>query len=261
MKAIDVEELKIIQLEILDYVDDFCKHHGIKYSLSGGTLIGAIRHHGFIPWDDDIDIQLLREDYDLFIEEWNKYEHPYVFHNVETKSNKGTAYGKISNPKTIMKDGDTIQMGVNIDVFPIDKVIDMDDFYKRHAKILNLYFYHWRVSRQWKWNFKILIWKFWGMIFCPAYYERKINSLAKKYQGKEAPFLFEMIAGRGYKNPWPLDAFRATVDVSFENKRYQALIGYHEYLTATFGNYMQLPPEEKQVSHHRFEAWWKEYPK
>ena len=72
MKQIDIEEIRKIQVSILSYVHDFCKKNYIRYSLSGGTLLGAVRHKGYIPWDDDIDIMMPRPDYERFVNEFNE---------------------------------------------------------------------------------------------------------------------------------------------------------------------------------------------
>ena len=71
MKEIGIDELKKLQVEMLVLIDEFCQHNNIRYSLSSGTLIGAVRHKGYIPWDDDIDIMMPREDYDRFVSTFN----------------------------------------------------------------------------------------------------------------------------------------------------------------------------------------------
>ena len=129
MVELTLDELKATQLKIMDYVDAFCRENGIKYSLDGGTLLGAIRHKGFIPWDDDIDILMTRDEYNRFTEKWNSTsEHPYVLSNEETGNSYGYPFGKVHDPKTVTFVGPIERTGVFIDVFPIDKVIDDNDF-------------------------------------------------------------------------------------------------------------------------------------
>jgi lipopolysaccharide cholinephosphotransferase len=255
-KVITGKEQKALLIELLDYVHNFCLAHNIKYSLCGGTLLGAIRHKGFIPWDDDIDIQLLRDDYNRLIEDWNKESHPYIFHNIES-GNTQYAYGKISNPKTIVKDGNNWLMGVNIDVFPIDKVIDIDDFRRRHAAVMKRYVYLWRIMRPFKWNVKIIFWKIIRMFKNEQDIIREIDNIAKSNNDRESDYVFEMVAGRLYKEPCPSKVFEEMIQVEFENKKYFAVKGYDQYLSSCYGNYMQLPPKEKRVSHHSIEAYWK----
>ena len=140
MRAISQEELKELQMGILDYVDAFCKENDIKYTLSGGTLLGAVRHGGYIPWDDDIDIQMLRDEYNRFTDIWNrtKDKHPYEFVSIESGNGIGYVFGKIHNPKTITYVRGLKRTGVYIDVFPVDKVIDEKDFRRRRNIIMKL---------------------------------------------------------------------------------------------------------------------------
>lgn len=261
-KEIHIDELKGLQLEILDYVDHFCRTHNIKYSLCGGTMLGAIRHGGYIPWDDDIDIQLMRAEYDKLIEVWNRYEHPYVFHTLKYGNSCGFAFGKISNPKTVMVDVGQSYMGVNIDVFPIDDVIDESDFQTRRHKVMRLYDMEERKRRYYKNISFIKLAKkyFWKFVLC--YRSRlsiaeEISNIAQMNNGKNAKYIFEIIDGRGYKSYYPKSVSDTYTDVTFENKKYMAFRDYDKYLTSIFGDYMELPPVEKRVSHHEFEAYWK----
>ena len=103
MREIKTEELRELQMQIMDYVDIFCREHGIRYTISGGTLLGAIRHGGYIPWDDDFDIQMLREEYKRFTKLWNQEENtfPYELINMESGNNMGYPFGKVHDKRTI----------------------------------------------------------------------------------------------------------------------------------------------------------------
>ena len=257
-RIINNQELRLLQIEILDYVHNFCKSNNIKYSLACGTLLGAVRHKGYIPWDDDIDVQLLREDYNKFIQLWTKKNnHPYQLLSLETTQKWVMAYSKICNPNTIMRDGNYNFYGINIDIYPIDSVIDHNDFIERHNKIMLLYDKQSICTRVYKeWWKKIL-----NQIYCFPYtthnIAKKINNIAKSKNNKENIYIFEMVAGRTYKNFFLKENFNDVVEVEFEGKKYSALKGWNEYLTSCYNNYMQLPPKEKQISHHNTEAYWK----
>lgn len=255
MRKIEIEELKELQMQILDYVDAFCREHNIKYTLSGGTLLGAIRHGGFIPWDDDIDIQMLRSEYIRFTELWNKYGHHSVYElvNVESGNNMGYPFGKIHNVETVTYIGRFERTGVFIDVFPMDEVCNEHDFRNRRKTIKNLYkkrsmVFH--VLRRFP-SFRFLL-----KMYCRI--AARINEVAQNKEGyKTAVFAYEMTSGLLCKTLIPKQVFESYFDIPFENRTYMAVRDYDTYLACTFGNYMQLPPKEKQVSSHEFNAYWK----
>lgn len=263
LKEITIDELKDIQLEILDYVDSFCQKHNIMYSLACGTLLGAIRHKGFIPWDDDIDIQMLRPDYEKFITLFKKEQHERFY--IQTKSDYvDIPYAKVSTNDTVLIEEHSRNItGVNIDLFPIDGVKDLKDFNKRHKKVLRLY--QWYSIKNFEYSrcpslfakLKLAIKKLLLFGMSNTDIQTKIENIAQKYSIEECDYLFEMVAGRIYKNPFHKDAFTSTFNTPFEDKEYHALNGYDEYLKACYGDYMKLPPKEKQVTHHNFKAYWK----
>ena len=119
MKEIKNDELRTIQLDILQNVHDFCMKHDIKYTLAYGTLLGAVRHGGYIPWDDDIDIAMLRPDYERFMQEYKN--DIYKFTECRLDKDVHIGFGKVEDTRTIViEGGNTKNLGVSIDVFPID---------------------------------------------------------------------------------------------------------------------------------------------
>ena len=265
LKEITRNELKQIQLNILDYVNDFCEEHNIMYSLACGTLLGAIRHKGFIPWDDDIDIQMLRPDYERFIQLIRKNENRlYSIRTFEDKLE--ISFAKvIATNTTLTETYSRSTFGVYIDIFPIDGVKSKKDFKKRHKQVMREYYKYNIVKSDYsskqtiKSKIKLAILK---ILYCQTSPEKIINkiiSIAQKEKVNECVYLFEMVAGRLYKEPFSRKAFSRTIKVPFENKYYPVLAGYDEYLRACYGkDYMQVPPKEKQISHHDFKAYWKE---
>lgn len=267
MKEIQIEELRELQMQILDYVDAFCRKHDIKYTISGGTLLGAVRHGGFIPWDDDIDIQMLRSEYEKFTIIWNQHknEHSYFeLVNIESGNSMGYPFGKIHDTRTISYNRGLERTGVFIDLFPVDKVRDLEDFYVRHkaqAKALKARYASllWIISKRYNIGYKA---KLKAFIMKPrlSYNEiaEQINNRSKIYNEENCPLVFEMVCGMKCKQPIPIQVFRSYADISFEDRIYMAVKDYDTYLTNTFGDYMTPPPVSKQVKSHHFIAYWRD---
>lgn len=123
-KEVTFEESKRIQLDVLLYFDDYCKRNGLHYSLGEGTLIGAVRHKGFIPWDDDIDVLMLRADYDKFV---NTYKGKYRLISPRTEKHWLFCHSRLADERTIVEWNSPYEIcnhGLWIGVFPIDNYPD-----------------------------------------------------------------------------------------------------------------------------------------
>lgn len=264
MKQILLDELKELQMQILDYVDKFCRQNGIKYTISGGTLLGAVRHGGFIPWDDDIDIQMLRSEYVRFARLWKESDenHPYELISIESGNNMGYPFAKVSIPQTVALVSGVKRTGVFIDVFPVDKVCDLRDFRQRHNKAL-FYYRMQMLNFAWKRrkNAKLSLMKVPAAWFCSLLSRNslaeRINKIAQKKENLDCQYCFEMVAGTINKKPIPFKVFETYEDIPFENRKYMAVKDYDTYLKSTFGDYMKLPPEEKRVGHNSNFYYWR----
>ena len=127
MKQItDINQLRGIQIGILDDVHRFCEAHGLTYFLSSGTLIGAVRHKGYIPWDDDIDIYMPRNDYEQFLQTYCDETGHYRVINPQTEPHYYYTFAKVVDLHTLMVEKETegYQIGVYMDIFPVDYVSD-----------------------------------------------------------------------------------------------------------------------------------------
>lgn len=268
MKQIDsVDELKSIQLNILLKVHQFCVENNIKYSLADGTLLGAVRHKGYIPWDDDIDICMCRDDYKRFIKEFpDVYQDEVSVVSMERDAQWAYPFAKAYDVRTVLKEETTNnrpEIGVNIDVFPLDDVPSGNDFVKYNMRRKKMFLFFrtkalkWRKGRGLKKNLSMFLIK---LLLCPFTFRRLsgiMNRYGQKYNEKGCSWLFECCLGMINKGPFPKHAFNDTIDMSFEGHLLKVMKGYHDCLTSSYGNYMQMPPEEKRVTHHAFKAHWR----
>lgn len=265
MREIKLEELKKIQIEILDEVHHFCEENRITYFLSSGTLLGAVRHKGYIPWDDDIDIYMPRDSYEHFLRSFPKSDDTYGIISLTSDSRCILPYAKVENRKTRLIEtvDNPMEVGVNIDVFPVDGVPDnMRNRRKYFAAIQRLR--NKMVIKSVSVNFRrrgiikngILIL---GKILLLNTTSRSLAERLDNFIDKNninSDYVCNLVLGNGIKSCFSRTCIEQTVDIMFEGKLYKTMKGFDEYLRCTYGDYMVLPPEDRRVSHHQFEAYW-----
>lgn len=264
MEELTLKKLREIQLSILKEVAAFCDNHGINYFLCGGTLLGAIRHKGYIPWDDDIDIMLPRPDYEKLLIHFKSED--LVLHSSKRDDNFINPFVKISDKRTILieniSNGNNI--GVNIDVFPIDGFPEGQDEMKNHIrkigrlrKILSLQSLKYRSERSFFKNITVIFTKPFVLLLSPKKISERIEQEAIKYSFDHSKKAGIAVWGYGDKEVCPKKAFVDNIVVSFEGINFKAPLNYDLYLSTVYGNYMELPPENKRISHHDFKAYLK----
>lgn len=259
MQEIEFENYKKICIEILKEFNKICKENNLKYSLAYGTLIGAVRHKGFIPWDDDIDVVMPREDYEKLMElhyNSNKYE---------IKSYRYTKkyyyiFAKMIDKETVLIEENRCEknMGAFIDIFPMDcynleekniiakkaiKIKKVSDFIgampdkNKNKKIK--YFFKIIVKNSIKPYRKILL--------------KMLEAMVKSEKGKLCTNL--VYSTKVYE--FNYNMFDNLIDMEFDNIKAKVTGDYHNYLTTIYGDYMKFPPKEEQIPHHRFKAYLK----
>lgn len=267
-RIIHIEEVKRIQLDILSALDEFCRSNNIQYTIIDGTLLGAVRHGGYIPWDDDIDVAMERKNYDLFIQLFpSLYEGKYKLASLECDKQWDRAYGCMYDDRTklVYRNNSSVATGILIDIFPIDEVPDSEVEWERLKK--KILFYNklsalksstsFRVSQSVIKNIFAGILK----ILLKPISKRKVaewhDRMARSYNGKGYRCGYETTFGLGALKRFKLADLRETIVYSFEDRFFRGIKNYHSVLTDIYGDYMKLPPEEKRISHHSFEAYWK----
>ena len=265
MRELNIDEIRSIQLEILKKVSEYCDDNNLRYSLAYGTLIGAIRHKGYIPWDDDIDIVMPRPDYERFIKSFNTYATDYKVHVTGLNSNFIYTFAKVSYNKSILIEDIEVkyEIGINIDVFPIDGVPSIDNptmkkqnFYRNLASFKTIKI---NSDRNIIKNIVLIL----GKILLSWLSLKRINlkmiDNSKKYSFENEEYCCNISTGFTEDKAIPKRYLEDFIDCFFENQKFKASKFYDEWLKSYYGDYMKLPPREKQVSHHRYKAYMKEY--
>lgn len=269
MEQITSEELKQIALKVLCQVRDICASQGIRYYLDGGTLLGAVRHKGFIPWDDDIDICMPRPDYDRFIEYCKNNETPFGVASIEIDDRFTELYAKaydkdtVCHEKYVNRKG--AEYGVYIDIFPVDGLGDSDAealklLHKSRYKRSLLTAANWQKyfkSKTRKWYVEPVRFVFYLLSRCVNTKKlvKKINKIYRSKDFDSSKKVGVVCGCYGDREVMNRDIYDESVELVFENETFTAMGKYDEFLTNLYGDYMQLPPIEKRVTHHTFTAY------
>ena len=251
-----LRRIQLAELEILDQIHEFCKKNGLRYSLAYGTLIGAVRHGGFIPWDDDIDIVMPREDYNKLLSIWPKEANPqFLLQNKNTHTDFNQNFTKIRKDHTAFLQFEfekkaTYPTGFFVDIFPGDRIAPQG--VKRRFQYFNcaislLYSREGVTSKKDTLPEKVLM-------KVPRALRLKIRNWCdrniQKWNNTEHQYFFPstILDAKVY---YPADLFDNMSEIMFAGKKYMCVRDYDTFLRLYYGDYMQLPPEEKRVlTHH-----------
>lgn len=260
MSEEDFRNLQLKELNILLYFDDFCKRYDLRYYLAGGTLIGALRHKGFIPWDEDIDVHMPRPDYEKLVQLWEqcadtkryslcRTDHEQNFHqHAITIMDNDTTYIMRRNQK------ENIPQGILLDIMPLDGCPE--------SKI-----------KEWIQLFWAILFAIYNVQRLPenqgGFWMRKGTELAlmviqkpswryhiwkraekemSKYDFDLSPYVKELVAPlKSMMFRYPRIHFTETSYISFEGYRFPVQFYYKDYLENVYGNYMELPPQQERT--------------
>ncbi|MCH5174675.1 MAG: LicD family protein [Prevotellaceae bacterium] len=276
MREMTTKEVQQVSLDILKNVHEFCVKNGIRYSLSGGTLLGAIRHNGFIPWDDDIDIQLPRPDYDKLVQTYTSNKGYKMFcHDTKEGKEKNVmfSHARVCDMTRTMVDTGirpwvSEEVGVWIDILPCDGLpSDSQKAYKHIKKsqkaLHKAYWYGVRLS-SWT-NIK----KGRTLVEKIKFGIKKIGSLLIRhdpfieirhirrmydYNVSEYFFATPHYGIREWQPKKNMESFELH---KFEDAEFYVMSGYDANLKSLFGDYMKLPPENERETHNFNKYYWK----
>lgn len=265
MKELSLQELKDIEFDMLKMFDAFCRKNGITYYLAYGTLLGAIRYKGFIPWDDDVDVLVPRADYNRLLNLFQDDE-TYRLFAFEKDDNYLYPFAKICNMTTRKVESgydNGVELGVDIDIFPLDAWDDDLEKAKKEARYIKKNMFYLGLTKLKKPDSHNPLKRFAKgivMAFCKMlgsrYYIKKILRATCKegqegnnYKGCKAWCVY------GERGINPAEAFAEAIEIEFEGEKFFAPVGYDAYLTCLYGDYLPEPPKEKQKTHHTFKAY------
>ena len=252
-----LDKLHEVELEILDKFHKICKDNNLTYFLTGGTMLGAVRHSGFIPWDDDIDVGMPREDYDKFIKIAPKaLGDKYVIDCFEYNKNYYLPFAKIKKNNTIFDEGffddRCIHKGIFIDIIPFENVDKINLSLRIRAtivkNILDTMFYKLKIRKLKNTR------RPWLVLLLSVFSKKMLMKIQHYYQTKcknnNSKYINALGGSYNYLKETNLRSdIIPSKEILFENKKYYGMNKPDIYLSKLFGNYMELPPPDKRVNH------------
>ena len=263
---VSVRQVQNVEYEILLEFDRICKKNNIPYQLFAGTLLGAVRHHDFIPWDDDIDVCMLRNDYERFVKICpNELSKGYFFQTNSTDPQSVVQFAKIRKDGTVFENSvDNLpdsHTGIWLDVFPLDATKPGTFSEKiQYAEVTILYSMITSTVKnrvrfcKSKWK-KLVRFLFYGLmkVVSKRRIENRLFKVMTRYNNKDTGYVGNYANGTGWSyraHVRKTEGFYDTIEMEFHGGLFPIPKNYDKVLTDTYGDYMQFPPEEKRTPTH-----------
>lgn len=268
MKELTAREVQLGELSVLKKLDEICRAQNLKYFLFYGTLLGAVRHQGFIPWDDDVDVAMPREDYEKLLRYLFDHARELLpYKAMSHRNNKDYIY-------PICRFCDTryhvdyqgaaeYGLGLFVDIYPFDGYGNTERekaaLYRKNWLLNRLAFQAGMKSFQksgtagWRTPIKFLIYRYAKLLGCPRLLE-KMDRDARKRSFREDKFV-DCVVWMPTPNGYPRELFDETAYIRFEDQDFPVPAQYDRLLTLRYGDYMRLPPEEQRIAHHCYTAY------
>ena len=265
-----VEEIQEILFESLCYFDDFCSKHGIQYFLSNGTLLGAVKYGRFIPWDDDVDVLLPRNEYNKLVSMPEINNGKYRLLCSEQFPEWRRPYSKLSYEYTVVNEGNCdfgMDFGVSVDIFPIDNwnplypIAWLEAFCGELSKRMLVCsvggeFYTKKTGIK---RFILhTIWHFGKKIGYQSLLKKINNSVKRGAKYKNKYMGCRAWVCHSFKEVLPAAVFEKNDNILFCNRSFPVPIGYKKYLDNLYGDWKKELPAEEQHSNHEIKVWWKD---
>ena len=263
-RKLDETEIKELELGVMDYIHRLCQKENINYSLAYGTLLGAVRHKGYIPWDDDIDISLKRDEYDKLYQAVLRDNDPiYKVASWENDARYPYPFYRVYDARTVYENNyieNDIDLGICVDVFPFDYYADVNkemvklDTYRR-LSVYTLYGIHSKSA-----GLKNIVRYLLILVFRLTRvktWNKKMNLLSM--QAKDSDSIDYLMENKRTSTKFEKTLLDKVMDSPFEDRTYKIPEAFHQILSAIYGDdFMEIPPVEKRVKHDDFLAYIKE---
>ncbi len=245
-KKLSIAESREIQLNMLKEFDSFCRSKGLRYSLAYGTLLGAIRHKGFIPWDDDMDIIMPQPDLEVLKKELKSDTIKYL--DIDTYPLYDFSFPRICDPSTYNQIGRVKSYGLNFDLYPVvgcsNEKDEIEAFLNKGTKKRNRLLQFQRIRNGLSRRFPIKTIPFFGSLV------RSVRDYACSYPYSYSNVYYHHGGPFKWYEIFFFDVFDPLIEVEFEGSKFLATGRYDDYLTQIYGDYMTPPPEDKRVFYH-----------
>ena len=263
-RQLNEEEIKEVELGVMDYIHNLCQKENINYSLAYGTLLGAVRHKGYIPWDDDVDISLKRDEYDKLYQAVLRDNDPiYKVASWENDARYPYPFYRVYDARTVYENNyieNDIDLGICVDVFPFDYYADVNkemvklDTYRR-LSVYTLYGIHSKNA-----GLKNIIRYLLVLVFRLTRvktWNKKMNLLSM--QANDNDSIDYLMENKRTSTKFEKTLLDKVMDSPFEDRTYKIPEASHQILSAIYGDdFMEIPPVEKRVKHDDFVAYIKE---
>ena len=263
-RRLSEEEIKEVELGVMDYIHNLCQKENINYSLAYGTLLGAVRHKGYIPWDDDVDISLKRDEYDKLYQAVLRDNDPiYKVASWENDARYPYSFYRVYDARTVYENNyieNDIDLGICVDVFPFDYYADVNkemvklDTYRR-LSVYTLYGIHSKNA-----GLKNIIRYLLVLVFRLTRvktWNKKMNLLSM--QANDSDSIDYLMENKRTSTKFEKTLLDKVMDSPFEDRTYKIPEASHQILSAIYGDdFMEIPPIEKRVKHDDFVAYIKE---
>lgn len=269
---LSIREIQSVSLEILKQIADLCEELNLRYSLSYGTLLGAVRHHGYIPWDDDVDIMMPRPDYEKLLDYLSTHKLPHLtLFNPETCPAYPYMISRVSDDRYYidMENEDDYGMGIFIDIYPFDGLgqtkKEAVSFGLKGDRLSSFCYQatrkHFAIETTTSTFRKIIKLPVFLVSKCIGkdFFQKKLEKLAgvKDYDTSEYVGCVVWLSG-GENEIFPRKWLDETIFMPFENYMFRVPKEYDCFLRYKYGDYMQLPPEKDRIGHHAYKAYRKD---